>query len=334
MAIFSKDILQAAIWKVQPFLDEKQLESFAKILNKPSEVSIHSEWELIILSGFSKLGGLSHERECGGKKPDIWIALDNPDVYNLVAEIRTVSDEGLKESVVDVFSKKIQHELGKRKLKLENFSPTFKRITEKSVVEDYLNDELKTFLDLAASDKTTPRSFKNKIGSLELKFHPDSNISTQSWTITSHTKLANNPFINALERKAKQLKPATGIPKGIILCDGKSEMFIFRETSQLYLGSDDIIKGFLRRNPSINFVMTVWVDRKPIKLETPRTYKVHAHLFENTTFNQLDEKIQKLLRNIENCFPEALLPVDVALHCIRDGTILRYIGKETLQYKR
>ncbi len=330
MAIFSNDVLQKSIHTLMRCLSEGQLKTIADKLNKIDEKSLHTEWELIVLSVFSKIGVIEHEKEIGGRKPDIWLSLSKPGDYNLVADITTVSDKGLKESLVNSFRKKFQHELGKRKLRTENFSPTFKLIKESSNINDYLNDELRNFLDKLTADKNKSDYFVSKNGFLTLKYHPDTQVFTWSKPITSHKKLSSNPFSNALKSKNDQLKNIKTIPKGIILCDGVSEMFFFRETCVLWFGSDDIIRDFLRRNSHINFVLSVWTERTPVPLTTPKSYKVKVCLFENKSFEDLDDRIKHFLRNIEGFFPPALMTVDVALDCIRNSTILNHIGKEKL----
>lgn len=314
------------------FWSADQAVSFSRKLNKADETSIHTEWEVALLNVFSKLGKIENERQVGDKYPDIYLSSATDAGQLLIADITTVSDTGLaREGLVERFRKRLRPELGKRRLKVEHFSFEFKRIADGTKVEGFLNAQLLAFLDTVMRTPSASASYIAQDGSFTMQYDPQQKSYTHSSPLTPRTSLSGNPFYNALKGKLGQLKEVgyTGA-RAIILCDGDSDMFFFRQTDVLQYGSDDVIKDFLRRNSSINFVLTVWVERKPDPSQTFRLHRVRTQLFPNSNFSEVDETIRRGLADIERLFPPAVVPVEVALSHIRQG-----MGKEgwSLHYR-
>jgi hypothetical protein len=267
------------------FLEPGQLRDFARKLNKADQKSIHSEWELALLNVFAKSGQVAHERQFGNKLPDIYFSTGPRPNQTLIADVRTVSDKGLlPENLVDLFKKRFRQELGKRKLKFNHFSCEFKRLNKDSTIESYMNMELLEFLDAVATARSNPAKHVSKDQTVFLRYDPAQESYTWSAPITWAKKLSNNPFYNALNDKLDQLDaPGFGGAQGIILCDGGSNMFFFRQSDALHSGSDDVIKRFLRSNPNVDFVITVWVERTPEASQAFRLYKIKTHYFQTKT---------------------------------------------------
>ncbi len=321
MAIFSRRTVQRMLRENATFLTKKQLREFAQKLNKADERSLHTEWELVLLNVFSKIGQVEHERQYGAKFPDIYLSTGCEVAQTLICDVRTVSDKGLlPESLVELFKKRLRHELGKRRLKFEHFSCEFKRIGSDTTIDAYMTSHLFSFLDAIAQARKSPANYISEDQTIALKYDPAQTSYTWSAPITSAKKLSNNPFYNALNDKLDQLE-ASGFmgARGIILCDGGSNMFFFRKGDVLHYGSDEVINNFLRAHRHIDFVMTVWVDRVPETSQDFRLYKVRAQLFQNDNFSLLDEKIRHGLLNVENLFPLAPVTVDIALSSINEG---------------
>lgn len=325
MPIFSRRTVQRMMDENARFLSADQVASFSRKLNKADETSIHTEWEVALLNVLSRLGKVEHERQVGDKYPDIYLSSATDAGQILIADITTVSDTGLgREGLVERFRKRLRPELGKRRLKFEHFSFDFKRIPEDGKVEDFLDAPLLAFFDAVALAPRASTNYAAQDGSFTMRYDPQQKSYTHSLPITPKTSLSGNPFYNALKNKLPQLKPAdyTGA-RAIILCDGDSDMFFFRKTDVLQYGSDDVIKEFLRRNSSINFVLTVWVERQPDSSLPLARHRVRAQLFPNSNFDEVDETIRRGLAGIESLFPPAAVPVGVALSHIRQG-----MGKE------
>jgi hypothetical protein len=303
------------------FLRDDQVESFERKLNKADERSLHFEWEVALLNVFSKIGRVEHAKRLGAKNPDIYLTSFADPSRALIADVTTVSDSGLgPEGLVQAFDKRLRAELGKRKLQFAHFSKDFKRIAEGATIEDYFDEQLGEFLDEVARNPRAAASYTAEKVAFTMQYHPQQGSYKRSSPITSKKLLSRNPFYNALKGKLDQLKASdfTG-PRGIILCDGGSDMFFFRQTDVLQYGSDDIIKDFLRRNSSISFVLTVWVERTADPTQTFKLYKVRAQLFPNNTFSEVEANIREGLANVERLFPIAVVTVDTALDSIRQG---------------
>lgn len=303
------------------FLSEGQLRDYARRLNKADEKSIHAEWELALLNVLGKIGSVEHERPFGLKRPDIYLSAGWGARRKLIADVRTVSDRGLlPENLVELFKKRFRQELGKRKLKFEHFSCEFKRIGADSNVESFLTLGVLEFLDGLARARSTPGSYTSGDGRLTLKYDPAQQSYTWNAPITSAKRLSNNPFYNALNDKLDQLEaPGFKGARGIVLCDGGSNMFFFRRGDVLHYGSDEVIRDFLRNNVHIDFVMTVWVDRTPHTLDPFRLYKVRTQLFQNDKFTRLDAKLREGLLNVERLFPPTPVTLDSAISSIHEG---------------
>lgn len=325
MAVFSRRAIHRMMRENARFLSDAQVKGFLQKLNKADERSLHFEWEIALLNVFSKIGRVEHEKKFGVKNPDIYLSSYGDLQRDLIADITTVSDTGLgPEGLVEAFDKRLRIEAGKRRLQFDHFSKDFKRIAEGAKLEDFFNTGLEQFLDKIALDPRTPGGYESTDGAFTMRYDPQQKSYTRSSPITSKRRLTNNPFYNALKSKLDQLKEADyNGPRGIILCDGGSDMFFFKKTDVLQYGSDDIVKDFLRRNSSINFVLTVWVDRNPDPSQPLRLYKVQTQLFPNRNFDEVPQDIRQALVGVERLFPLAVVPVSTALSHIQQG-----LGKE------
>jgi hypothetical protein len=321
MAIFARRTIQRMLRENSSFLSPGQVRDFARKLNKADQKSIHSEWELALLNVLAKSGQVAHERPFGNKLPDIYFSIGDKPNQTLIADVRTVSDKGLvPESLVDLFKKRLRQELGKRKLRFNHFSCELKGLNQDSTIESYMNSELLEFLDAVATARSNPAKHVSKDQTVFLTYDPAQASYTWSAPITWAKRLSNNPFYNALNDKLDQLEaPGFEGSRGIILCDGGSNMFFFRQSDAFHHGSDDIIKSFLRSNSNVDFVMTVWVERTPEPSQSFRLYRIKSELFPNENFARLDEKLRGALSNIEPLFPLAPVTVDIAISSIHQG---------------
>lgn len=185
---------------------------------------------MALLNVFSKLGKVEHERQVGDKFPDIYLSSAAGTGRTLIADITTVSDTGLgREGLVERFRKRLRPEFGKRRLKFEHFSFEFKRIADGAQVEHYLNAPLLAFLDAVVRAPRASASYMAQDGSFTMQYDSQQKSYTHSSPLTPRTSLSGNPFYNALKGKLGQLKAVgyTGA-RAIILCDGDSDMFVFR----------------------------------------------------------------------------------------------------------
>jgi hypothetical protein len=179
-------------------------------------------------------------------------------------------------------------------------------------------------------DKPFTHQISTAKTSIRITYNPDQRGFTASWSkydpmLKSKTK---NPVYNALKSKAQKFKKTSyNGPKGIILCDGGSDMFSSqpRGSFQFDHGAPDTIKEFLRQNQSIDFVLmlsSVWTHgrtgvfhryyRGPIR-------KIQVEVFPNKNFNTMPISIRDVLSELERHFPEPINVASGARETIRYG---------------
>src|SRR5713226_9872190 len=113
MAIFSRRTLQRLLNENSIFLKPDQIARHVNMLNNASEEVLDTEWEVAVLNAFSRMGGVTHEPDLNGKKPDIWFEF--PDSHEgMIIDITTVSDRGLhKENPFDALRDELQKKVWK-----------------------------------------------------------------------------------------------------------------------------------------------------------------------------------------------------------------------------
>jgi len=87
------------------------LKSRVDILNRSFDISaIATEWELVVLNAFSKLGNVSYEKKLGGiSEIDVYFQLNKFPKIFLIADITAVTDEGYeKNNPIKQFYKKVR----------------------------------------------------------------------------------------------------------------------------------------------------------------------------------------------------------------------------------
>src|SRR5882724_2153010 len=96
MAIFSRRTLQRLINENADFLKPSQLRDHVNKLNIGSEHSLDTEWEVLLLNIFSKLGSVTHEPQLPGitSRPDIHFTSSQ---QSFIADIACISDKGTDE---------------------------------------------------------------------------------------------------------------------------------------------------------------------------------------------------------------------------------------------
>ena len=118
MAIFSRRILQRMINENAKILTKEQLMKHIRSLNKDDESSLSTEWEVVLLYVFSKLGKVVHEPDLGGRtRGDLCFTLFTDSNQSFMAEICKVSDAGYEdENPREAFENKLLRIIKKYKL--------------------------------------------------------------------------------------------------------------------------------------------------------------------------------------------------------------------------
>lgn len=341
MAIFSRRTVQRMLSENAQFLTKEQLGQQVTRLNADGFQSLDAEWEVAVLNAFSKLGNLDHEPVLEGRaKLDLLFKAD--DSSEFLADITSVSDEGFEEKTpVKSFYVELQERLRRAGVLYNGWvlsigthpakygERTIPAIPPRSEFsKEIFNAKFKQFLRAVKerpheSCTYTVRTTKTAIS---LTYDPNGKyFTTHGPSYTAAMKKNQNPVFNALRLKAKQLKKVSYPgPKGIVLCDGGTDMVHSRPHSSFDFNFNalDATKDFLRQNQSVDFVLlvsSVWIEEGyRVAVEGP-TRKVKVTMVPNKNFALVPEKIKQLLGRLESCFPEPENTPSGARETIRHG---------------
>jgi hypothetical protein len=123
MAIFPRRVVQRILNQSGQFLSAEHSGDCARRLNcDDPQDHLAAEWELFVLDAFNKLGRIGHEEDLGGSSRLDLSFYGNSTEPLFVADIRSVSDEGLhKENPVAELQRQLHRHLKKRDIKNGSF---------------------------------------------------------------------------------------------------------------------------------------------------------------------------------------------------------------------
>lgn len=346
MAIFSRRTVQQMLNENAEFLTKDQLDEHVKRLNRKDFDALETEWEVAVLNAFSKLGNVQHEPDLGGaKKLDLLFVPHKDKEAHLVADVATVSDEGFEdESPVKTFEVELYSRITKAGLSGNGFglsigSQKSGKWGEKPKVllpprgefnKEIFNSEFKSFLNRIKQypDQAHSHQILTATTSVMISYTPGKDSSMSTWpAYTQAMSKRKNPVYNALKLKAQgQFKKITyDGPRGIILCDGGSDMVHGQPHSgfKFNYNAIDAIKEFLRQNQSIDFVLmlsSVWINGgKYSPLPGAPVRKIQATLVPNSSYTNLPEALKDCLTGLEQHFHEPINTASGARETIRYG---------------
>ena len=346
MAIFSRRTIQRMLNENAEFLTAKQLGQHVSRLNKEDFQSLETEWEVAVLNAFSKMGEVQHEPDFEGTgKLDLLFIPNRDTKTRLVADITTVSDEGFEnENPLKAFDIELKHRLDKAGLRVNSFGYSIKahplvKYGHKTKLmlpprgefgQEIFNRKFKAFLNHIKQnlDKTYRYQISTTKTNILITYSPHQEFFTASYPIyTQATSKTQNPIYNTLKLKAqKQFKKIsyTG-SKGIILCDGGSDMVHSQLSGGFHFISvvPDTVKEFLRQNQSIEFVLmlsSIWKDKGRIGFYPGRSVRaIQVEIFPNKNFGKLPVGIRDSLSELQRHFSEPINTPSGARETIRHG---------------
>lgn len=325
------------------FLTKEQLELHMSKLDGDDFQSLDTEWEVAVLNAFGKLGNVVHEPTLDGpSRPDLLFTLD--DGSSFLADITSVSDEGFEdESPFKAFYVELQERLRKAGLLYKGWTLD---VGEHQVeygerrklalppraefAKEIFNAKFKEFLREVNEHPEQSRTYsvRTEKTAVSLTYNP------QGTSFVSHSGVYNsamtkdqNPIFNALRRKAKQLKKVSYEgPRGIILCDGGSDMIHGQPHGafEFDYNAVDAAKDFLRQNQSIDFVLlitSVWINKGRYGSARPGepVRKVEVSIIKNKNFDSLPAGLKESLEKLEGQLPEPVNTPSGARETIRHG---------------
>lgn len=300
--VFSRRAIQACINGLARTLDHSQLASLVERLNAKDASRLDAMWEAVFLHGLSQACDLLHERTLpNGRRPDIdWkINKREGDSLSIIADITTVSDEGLEDqNPIKFLSTEIIRLASKLGLPPGSFwsnvrgktigQPQKSKIRlmlpEKAAINSFIKNHLEPWFYSVKNNKKEKSIFNCTEENLNLSIIYDPNWKNGGGSYTSYTVATSksaNPLFNALKGKVKQLNgaPSNAI-RAIFVCDGGCELIRQGPSAKSHytFTSREVAEDFLRQNTSIDFVLLTTVKEHHHPFGFSRTYQMSYEL--------------------------------------------------------
>ena len=288
MALFTRRVLQACLDENAGFVSTIRLGDWVARLNKVSNDYVATEWEIVLLRAFARVGNVLHEPPLGGRPLDLVFGSSDGRL-NFAADIVAISDQPLHEkNPIECFQDELSRRIRKAKIlsgrfvfRVEEDQPIAHRGTGRkrrlslpsvNEFEKYIfNVEFDKYIEAIRQEPQQSRAHHihnlRPLVALSIHYQPGigSGVSSASYgTYTSTTVKDDNPLFNALKSKAAQLKQGgyEGI-RGIIVCDRGSRIFTEMHNWSTFT-VDEVIKEFFRQNKSVAFVWTMWTRSRAL----------------------------------------------------------------------
>lgn len=324
MAIFGRRTLQERIDEAASICTREQLASIVARLNKPSQMAIDAEWELIWLVALHRVGRVRHEPQfSGGKKfPDIHFAGKETE---FIAEVATVSDLGYEEENPIQEVRKEMSRLYKKHSPGGGFTLLVgsvlsgeygdRRVLLAVPGRSEITARLKEFVPFLRSVAQAPeKAAKHDLiveqrGRISLQYDPrrrPNNSDSGHLSFDVAYSLSRNPIANVLKSKKQQLAGSgfRGL-RGVILCDGDCATLTRRVHSGDAYNLEQIVREFLRQHTSIAFVFSLGLksDFRGLGGEMERKLEPHLY-FQRSIDIQTASAIKTTLWEAISLFPK------------------------------
>jgi hypothetical protein len=325
------------------FLTEEQMDQHVSKLNREDFQSFDTEWEVAVLNAFSKLGSVMHEPALKGPAL-LDLLFTHGDGSSFLADITSVSDEGFEEkSPVKAFQVELKLRLRKAGLLYKGWVLDVGEHPVKygerrrpaipprgEFAKEIFNTDFKEFLRQVKEHPNQSRTYSvsTEKTAVSLTYAPGRTGFMSHLPVYNTAMVKNqNPVFNALRMKARQLKKVTYEgPRGIILCDGGSDM-VHRQPHGAFefnYNAADAARDFLRQNQSIDFILmisSVWIDRGRYGFARPGepARKVQVMVIGNRNLYGLPAGVRESLEQLEQQFPEPVNTPSGARETIRHG---------------
>jgi hypothetical protein len=273
--MFSRRTIQSILDELSKILSETELGEIVERLNSPRD-RLAFTWEVAVLHGLSRAGQISYHMPLpDGRKPDVAFALTGCSQICIVADITTVSDAGYHDdNPVEAFSDEFSRVVQKAGLNPSNFHFQIEsqtagnkiklRLPKRGANAAMLKKHVLPFLRKIKVSGHTKDQLVLKEPELSITVSYDRKQRYMGWGHRMYSQarsIEQNPLWNRLKEKAGQLRNTDGLISGAIICDGGCSLL---SSSMHDIGSysaDDIIRQFLRKRSSLDFVYTITARR-------------------------------------------------------------------------
>lgn len=341
MAIFSRRTLQQMINENAEFLTENQIDMQISRLDGNGFDSIATEWEVVVLNVLSKIGQVEHEPDLGTNAKLDLLFTHHADQSQIVADITTISDENYEEeNPFKAFGIELRQRIERAGLDINGFRYSVETypLTDAKIKlmlpkrehfsGEIFNKLFRTFLQDVKHNPAEARSHRISTDktNIVINYDPEKKgLGGGNYVYTLATSKTKNTLYYALrDKRRKQFKNIEfSGAKGIIVCDGGSHMFHAKPSGEYhpYYNTAEVINEFLSKNQKIDFVLAVSVistNKRMINAKRPMR-KVKLELFPNKSLGPLSDKLNQIMIQIEQFFPEPFNSPEGARETIRHG---------------
>ncbi|MBB4041635.1 hypothetical protein GGR34_003313 [Microvirga flocculans] len=300
MAIFSRRTLQTFLNELAPRLDDEARKKILSSLNgRKASVALGFEWELIVLTLLNRIGSVRYEPDLGAsRRPDVLFSSDDEQPIHFLADITTVTDEGLEEdNPVLKFSAFLREKASKLGIPGGfNYDVRGQRDAAGKMRLMLPRERFREFLE----SRVTPelkriQREKPETHRFDIEEPPDVSFSIgydareKFWSghypsYVAASSADQNSVFSALKKKARQLKEsiqdssdpaeASAPPLGIVLCDGNCRLLQLDASGQISLPR--VIGRFFEQTTSISFVLALTFP--PVRLDMFGAHQDHMIL--------------------------------------------------------
>jgi len=332
MPIFASRSIENALLRLGRVLPERKVRDLLSKMKAGERSAISTEWEIVLLEAFDRLGVIAHESETiGGTRPDLWFSDSWTRFPSFVAEIKAVFPQNAAfHEYKDYFFKELTTVINKAGFTLEGFSFHVEQYAIDGVlhccapaqadVSAYLHSRVlrdlidarrggrRTFtLQFFDREKNYNFTLQFDAGEKSFRFHfpPDTEKDNPK-------RIQDHVVWKALERARSQLKRTPdGVLKAAILCDAGCNYL--REKPRGWRGWDEKgYRDFLAKRGGLDFILIVTTEQKNDPHEFRRRYTPKARDCVKVRAIALDPDLEVVLE--EECERLAGEFPDVVLH--------------------
>lgn len=262
-------------------LPPASLRKIVDAINRADEDSLSFQWELAVLYGLSKLGAIQYEANFGGDTyPDVNFR-EKSGTSEFVADITCVSDVGvIAQSMIDIFEEEFVSYIRNAGLNPNNFDAQIagKHTGEypnehmtlllpyKARMRRLMDEQLVPFLDTINTGERSQTSIDEEDFKVVISYDPDRFAAGSGYpSFTTGYAESENTLHNALQKKRGQLNKSNyaGL-KGVIICDGGSDVLRSRIQWPGAFSAKDIIRKFVLESRDLDFVMVLRLEEDQI----------------------------------------------------------------------
>lgn len=357
MALFNRRVIQKCLDVNADFVSDQHLKDWVQRLNRSSEDSIATEWEIVLLRAFANFGTVLHEPNLGDRRLDL--VFESVDfAVKFAADITAISDQPRHDrNPIDRFQDELRRPVEKAGIGSGRFifrvaesqpvpfrgSGRQRRLLLPAIKQFQtcvFNSEFRSYLDAVRSEPQQNRDHHIHDDShavdILIQYQPGRGRGVGSASYGSYTTTTvkdNNPLFNALKTKANQLKhSAYSGTRGIIVCDRGSRIFNENPNWSNYAISE-IVSDFFRQNGSVDFVLTIGIRQRSMT-GNKRHSDYEKSLFVRDTCKKWTSNIERLFEAVISSLPEIYQTPENAANSLKHSqttkTIAPFLGGSTL----